>query len=113
MVVVTILLLFNGPYLMKMIGTLIALSFFHLLIGEIVAGDGGYSWGVFEPLEALNTLRSFDDTRLIDFDSGGGENPLWLADVTDVHTLVISASLTFTPPLIGLYSTELVVCVHE
>lgn len=44
------------------------------------------SWEVFNPNEALFMIRSFDDTRLIDFDSGGGENPLYLGDVTDVHT---------------------------
>jgi len=43
-------------------------------------------WGVFNVPQVVDMVMALDPSRLVDTDSGGGANNLYIADVDDIHT---------------------------
>eukprot|EP00490_Sorites_sp_Unknown_P000742 CAMPEP_0114658940 /NCGR_PEP_ID=MMETSP0191-20121206/16732_1 /TAXON_ID=126664 /ORGANISM="Sorites sp." /LENGTH=308 /DNA_ID=CAMNT_0001882429 /DNA_START=809 /DNA_END=1732 /DNA_ORIENTATION=+ len=73
------------PYFTSDITAMIEGKYNHPCIVQWTIFNEGDCWGVFNVSDMVDYVRSLDDTRLIDTDSGGGANNYRLADVFDIH----------------------------
>jgi len=58
----------------------------HPCIVQWTLFNEGDCWNSFNVSASLDLMRSYDQTRLIDVDSGGDANDFHLGDVNDIHT---------------------------